>query len=151
MDDDNATDQALESMERSIDPSQIDFDVAYKHNMQQYNTQYNISLDSMNIPSSIEMQRYEQILPGFAERALTIVEKGLDHKINQERDALKRESRENFIAQIGSLVIYTSGVIGTLILFALDKSWAGSLFGGGTIVLLIKEFLGFPSKGEKND
>jgi len=84
------------------------------------------------IPPPEFLQKYNEILPGLADRLVRMAEKQEDHRHALERSAVKAEITRGYIGQASGLIVALTGLaIGGWLLYR-DKPVAGSLFAGGT-------------------
>ena len=74
------------------------------------------------LPLASEFAGYEQVLPGSANRILTMVEKESEHRRELEKKALKLEGRDALISMV------TSGLIAILVISCI----VGLIIGGYT-------------------
>lgn len=93
------------------------------------------------LPSPSEIERYEAILPGAAERILAMAENQSNHRQKLETKAISTEGRNSFLGIIAGLAI---GVVGLSIAgFCIYSSHdtAGAALGGTTLVSLVGTFV----------
>lgn len=93
------------------------------------------------LPTPEDYGGYEAVLPGAAERILTMAESNLDHRQSLERDIFDAEhslqSRGQWFAIIALLAMLS--LIGFT--FWMGQPIAGSILGGATIAAIVGMFL----------
>lgn len=93
------------------------------------------------LPLSSEIEGYERILPGAADRILTLVEKQSQHRQEQEKRELEIESRNTLFGLIFAFVFSMSVLVGTVILVLNEHPEAAAIFGAGGIGTIAGAFL----------
>ncbi len=100
------------------------------------------------IPSPDALQRYESLLPGAAERIVSMAEKEQTHRHNCETQALQQEI-ENHQARnteirrgqwFGFLIGLSAILSGTLLAYT-GHPWPGSFIGTGGVIGLVAVFV----------
>jgi uncharacterized membrane protein len=93
------------------------------------------------LPPPSELEGYERILPGAAERILALVESQSNHRHMMENKALSIESRNSLLGIImgGFIGIFGLAVAGMCIYAGHDN--AGMTLGGATLVSLVVPFI----------
>ncbi len=98
-------------------------------------------LYSSPIPMASELQKYEDTLPGAAERILSMAEKQSNHRIDSERIGLKHAVIQNYIG----LILGFSAIpicIGSAVYFALQGHvYLSGILLGGTMVSVVSIFV----------
>lgn len=96
------------------------------------------------LPAPVDFQRYEEILPGAANRILEIVERQQSHQHDQERLALEQagiildierkaatsDSRRAYLGIASGLTITLLTIGGSIYLIANGHDWAGLTLAG---------------------
>lgn len=77
------------------------------------------------IPPAAELQKYENIQPGFADRILTMAEKQEAHRQKLETKMLDEGIKSERIGQIFGFIIFSAVLIAGFILTLLNKSVEG--------------------------
>ena len=96
---------------------------------------------SAPLPHPSELERYESILPGAADRIFALAENQSNHRQELEKKALSLESRNSLFGLItgGFIGIIGLCIAGLCIYTGHDK--AGMTLGGGTLVALVGPFV----------
>lgn len=89
------------------------------------------------LPSPDVLERYEQILPGAAERIITMAEAEQSHRHTIER----KDYAEAKLGQVFGFVLGALGLIGSVFVSILGSGWAGSALGGTTVLGLVAVFV----------
>ena len=84
---------------------------------------------------------YEEVLPGSAERILTMAEKEQEHRITWESKALHVMEREVFLGQWFGLGIALCCIIAAVFLAARRYQWVASILAGVSAVGLVGRFI----------
>ena len=89
------------------------------------------------LPPPEAYRRYDEILPGAADRILTQSENEQTHRHNQERTALETarmvvaaDSKRSYLGIVFGFVISLLGIGGSIYLIATGHDWAGVTLGG---------------------
>lgn len=77
------------------------------------------------IPPAEELQKYENIQPGFADRIIKMAENQATHRQKQEAKALSEGIKSERIGQILGFAVFSATLIAGFILTLLDKSTEG--------------------------
>lgn len=86
--------------------------------------------------------QYEQILPGAADRILTMAEKQSQHRQTKELIQVKSESRDSLLGIICALIIGLSVIAGGVCIAIIGKQpWPGAAFGATSIAGLVGVFI----------
>lgn len=110
------------------------------------------------IPQASELEKYEQILPGAADRILKMAEKNADSEDSYRKELLRLQSRDSLMGAVFSFVFLSLLLVVSVILLLNVQntdgiSAVGNLMGGlGTmlsaIIMLYKMFF---SKGKDDE
>ena len=92
-------------------------------------------------PPSAEVEAYERILPGAAERIVSLVEIESQHRRELEKTALKQESRDSLIGLIFAFVVAMTTTVGGGLLIYCDHAVAGSVLGVSGVASIVGAFL----------
>ncbi|MBI1289187.1 MAG: DUF2335 domain-containing protein [Flavobacteriales bacterium] len=98
-----------------------------KQQIQETRTVTQIQHHQGPIPSSVEMQRYEEILPGAADRILRMAENQSRHRQEMEMKVVKTD---NFKSTLGAIFGFVA-VIATLVAGSITALRGQPIFGGG--------------------
>lgn len=77
------------------------------------------------IPSAEALNKYNQVLPGAADRILSMAEKQQDHRHQLEAVAVRSRERKGFLGQIFGFVVAMTAIIGGTYLLSIGKSAEG--------------------------
>ena len=77
------------------------------------------------IPPAIELEKFEKVLPGAADRILSMAENQSAHRQKMEKTALNAQINAERLGQIFGLVIFLVAVIGGVVLIAFNKDVFG--------------------------
>lgn len=93
------------------------------------------------LPSSEEMQGYEQAHPGAADRILSMAEGEANHRRKMERKVVNLDTMEHVVGLIFGLVVALAGIGGGVWCVLAGQALAGSVLAGATIVSLVGVFV----------
>lgn len=93
------------------------------------------------LPPPSMYKGYEEVLPGSAERILTMAEKEQEHRITWESKALHVMEREVFLGQWFGLGIALCCIIAAVFLAASGYQWVASILVGVSAVGLVGRFI----------
>jgi len=93
------------------------------------------------LPLASEVAGYENLLPGSADRILTLVEKQSAHRQELEKAEITADSKNSFYALIFAFVFAMSVLISAVILILTDHAEAAALVGVGGIGTVVGAFL----------
>lgn len=97
-------------------------------------------------PPSSELEGYERVLPGAAERIFALVEAESKHRRELEKTALERESRDSLIGLAAAFVVAMTATVGGGALVYFGYPVAGSIFGLSGVASIVGAFLKTPRK-----
>ncbi len=93
------------------------------------------------IPSPESFERYGNVLSSAPDRILKMAEKQLDHRIDVEKLAVRRQLNQSGIGQILAFII-ALGCIGSSVWLAMhDHDTVAGVVGGATVVGLVTVFI----------
>jgi len=101
------------------------------------------------VPHPEILREYDQILPGAAERILTMAELDQKHQIELDSNAQHLAAKEIKRGQIFGLVVSISAFITSIASLILSFEKAAMVIGGTTVVGLVTVFL--TSRSAKSD
>lgn len=93
------------------------------------------------LPSPSHLEKYEQILPGAADRIISMAEKQSSHRQDLEKQVIKSDIRNSLLGLIFGFIIGLGGVSCGFYLIYIGKIIEGGLFSGATIVALVSAFI----------
>ena len=118
-----------------------------KHN--QIGAQVTTQQFSGPVPHPEILQGYNQVLPGAAERILTMAELDQKHQIELESSAQRLAAKEIKRGQIFALLVSISAFITSIASLILGFEKAAMVIGGTTVVGLVTVFV--TSRSSKSD
>ena len=93
------------------------------------------------LPPPTMFQGYETVLPGSAERILTMVEKEQEHRMHWEGAALTVATRETLLGQWFGLLI-AAICIGSAVFLAMNEhQWVAGVLAGASAIGLVGRFI----------
>jgi uncharacterized membrane protein len=92
-------------------------------------------------PHPDDLEAYERILPGSAERILAMAELQAAHRRSLEDHVVKSGTAIARRGQVCGLVIGLAGMGAAVWMTALDAEVVGGVIGGGTLVSLVSVFV----------
>jgi uncharacterized membrane protein len=104
-------------------------------------TQVAISSRSAPLPHPSELEEYDRILPGAAERILAMAESQSTHRQGMEKKALFTESINSRLGIISALVIGVAGLSIAGFCIYTGHDTAGATLGGTTLGSLVWTFV----------
>jgi uncharacterized membrane protein len=92
-------------------------------------------------PAAEEFQRYNEILPGAAERIVAAWEREQAHRQQCEREVIAMERRLGSRGQQFALAVALAGLSAAVACAYLGQPWPASVIGGGTLAALVYAFV----------
>lgn len=103
------------------------------------------------LPMASEIKGYEEILPGSADRILTMVEKESEHRRELEKRALELEGRDTLIS-IGVSFFTVISVVGCIVWLIVNGYTEGAgILASGSVISLIAFLFKFHKKPSDDD
>ncbi len=93
------------------------------------------------LPPPQILQRYEEIVPGAADRILKMTEKQMNHRIDLEKTVIKGDSKRSYLGLIAGFIVAISAIGGAIYLAANGHGLAGGVIGGSATVGLASVFV----------
>jgi uncharacterized membrane protein len=87
------------------------------------------------------LEGYENILPGAAERILSMAENDAEHQREIEKDALNYQYKENRRGQYFGIIVVALCMIAVMVALFFGYEKAASIIGGTTVVGLVTVFV----------
>lgn len=94
------------------------------------------------IPCAEELEKYEKVLPGAADRILSMAEKQSDHRQKLESKVVDSNIKRSYAGQVCAFVITALVLIAGFILISLDKDVMGLVLVVGDLAVLASVFIG---------
>lgn len=79
------------------------------------------------LPSPADLQLFEEIIPGAANRILTLTEKQSEHRMDLERSVVRENLKQSKLGLIAGFVLSAMVIIGGIFLIFLGHDWAGGI------------------------
>lgn len=93
------------------------------------------------IPPASELKKYEEVLPGSADRILKMAEKQSAHRQGMEERMLDNSIKSERIGQCLGFAVFTLAIIAGFVLILLGKDGIGLLTALGSIAALVGLFI----------
>ena len=100
------------------------------------------------LPQAQELQKYNEIVPGAANRIIIMAEEQASHRRLLESRVIKSDTRNSTLGLIFGLIIGLAGVISGTVIIIYGYAIYGVVVGGGTIASLVATFV-YGSKQRK--
>jgi uncharacterized membrane protein len=107
------------------------------------------AVDPVLFPPPEAMEKYEAIMPGFAERIVLRTEKQTAHRIDIERKLIISGIWKSFLGLVFGFLIGIAGIGGGFYLTALGFNVLGLILSSATLVSLVMAFI-YGSQNKKN-
>ena len=102
------------------------------------------------LPPPEILGRYNDILPGAAERIIQMAEKQAAHRQALETVAISSDASRSKWGQIFGFIVATIGLVVSCLLGIYGSAITASVMGAGTLVALVSVFI-YGSKTRKNE
>jgi len=93
------------------------------------------------LPSPEDLEYYEQLLPGSAERFLKMVEAQAEHRMGLEKVVIGNQQRQGERGQSFAMIIACVLIAVGFVLTLLGHDWVGGTVLGGTLVSIVGTFI----------
>ena len=93
------------------------------------------------LPPPDELEKYERVSPGAAERIIAMAETQSSHRHELEKSLVNSEYKQASKGQICAAIIGTLAIISGTIAGILGAQWTGSVIGGLVVVGLVSAFI----------
>ena len=110
------------------------------HLQQEKNHTLKISYEGP-LPPATELQKYEQIQPGFADRIVKLAENetAFRHKITEK--SLEYDYKYKFRGQLFAGFLGTLGIVAGAVCTLMGAQTAGAVIGGSTVLGIVSVFI----------
>lgn len=102
------------------------------------------------LPHPNMLEKFEQILPGSADRILKQAEAQTEHRIKMESKVVSADIIKSYLGLIFGFLIGLSGIGGGIYLATLGFDVFGPILSGGSLVMLVTAFI-YGTKSRKNE
>lgn len=93
------------------------------------------------IPHPSIIAGYEDILPGSADRILSMAEKEGEHRRSLEKKITEDDGNRAYLGLMAGFLIAVTGLGGSIYLGLKDKIWASGIMSAGTLTSLVTVFV----------
>ena len=93
------------------------------------------------LPPAIELQSYNQIVPGAAERIIALAEKQAAHRMELEKHAVAEQLRQSARGQIFALIIGVAGITGAVVVGITGNAWVAGTIATASLGTLAVSFI----------
>lgn len=93
------------------------------------------------LPHPSMLEKFEQIIPGSADRILKQAEAQTQHRINMESKVVAADIFKSYLGLIFGFIIGLSGIGGGIYLATLGFDVFGPILSGGTLVTIVTAFI----------
>jgi len=93
------------------------------------------------LPPAVELEKYNQIVPGAAERIITMAEKQTAHRMDLEKHAVSEQLRQSARGQLFALIIGVSGIIGAVVVGLIGNAWVAGTIATASLGTLAVSFI----------
>ncbi|HOO50495.1 MAG TPA: DUF2335 domain-containing protein [Alphaproteobacteria bacterium] len=93
------------------------------------------------LPPAVEMEKYNRILPGAAERVFAMAEKDGDHRRSIEKDLVSKRFRADILGMCFAFSLAFICIIAAMYFFYVGNITAGFALLGFPVLSLIGKFL----------
>lgn len=93
------------------------------------------------LPPPEILERYEKILPGAAERIISMAEKQSEHRKQLESIVIGTDTANSRMGLWFGLIIGLAGLAVSALVAIWGKEWAGTIIGSATLVSLVGTFI----------
>lgn len=93
------------------------------------------------LPPAQELQKYNDILPGAADRIIIMAEEQAKHRRSLENTVITSDTKNATLGLIFGLIIGLAGIISGTVIIIYGYAIYGVVVGGGTIASLVATFV----------
>lgn len=93
------------------------------------------------LPPAVELQGYNQIVPGAAERIIALAEKQAAHRMELEKHAVAEQLRQSARGQIFALIIGVAGITGAVVVGITGNAWVAGTIATASLGTLAVSFI----------
>lgn len=93
------------------------------------------------LPHPEILEGYERVLPGSADRILSMAENEGEHRRTIEKTIVKTDIIRSYLGLGSGFIIALVGLGGSIYLGINDKPWASGIMGAGTVTGLVTVFV----------
>lgn len=102
------------------------------------------------LPPPTVLERYNQIVPGAAERIITMAENQSAHRIQLEKSVISSDIHNSKRGQLFGFIIAVLGITFSFILVIKGYQIVGTILGGATLISLVSVFV-YGTTSRKNE
>ena len=93
------------------------------------------------LPHPMLLKQFDEVLPGTAERIITMTEKEGEHRRNIEKQVVESEFKTQKLGIMFGFLVALAGMLGSVFLAFYDKTIASTILGSSTLVSLVSVFI----------
>lgn len=93
------------------------------------------------IPDPMTLERYELLLPGAADRILTMAENQSEHRRDIERIVIKSRARDSLLGVIFGFILAIMTIVAGTYVVIKGYTWSGTILGSAGLVGLVSVFV----------
>lgn len=93
------------------------------------------------IPDPMTLEKYEEILPGAADRILKMAENQSSHRIKMESTVIRSRSRDSLLGVISGFLLAVLTILAGAYIASKGFVWSGTVFGSAGLVGLVSVFI----------
>jgi uncharacterized membrane protein len=116
--------------------------------METNNTQHEVAISHVELqshsgplPAPEQLQKYEEVYPGTAERIIVMAEKQSDHRRALERKMVRSASRDSLCGIVSAFVLCALSLVFSFFLIRSGYQVSGTIIGGVGITSLVTVFV----------
>ena len=100
-----------------------------------------VSIHSGPLPNAEQMERYEKICTGAADRILKLAEEQTKHRQKMENIKVKSASRDSLLGLVFAFLFCTMTILCATYMVINDYAITGTIFGGVGLVGIVSMFI----------
>jgi uncharacterized membrane protein len=102
------------------------------------------------IPDAEQLEKYERITPGAADRIIKMAEKQSDHRQTIERAVIKTKSINSTLGVVFAFLLGAGTIFGGVFLAYNGQGWPGAVLGSAGLIGLVSVFI-YGTKSTSNE
>ncbi len=93
------------------------------------------------IPNPAQLEKYEQIYPGLADRIVKMAEKQADHRQSLEKMVIESNTKDSARGVLFAFILGLVTIVGGVVLAFSGHEWPGALLGSAGLIGLTGVFI----------